>query len=95
MTRDQALTMNVTCFWRRMKPRDFVIFQLSVDRMCCPPVVLHDACCRVFRRAPTGDELNQKGRLLVELLGGRPPLTRAELAALLPEDARDIFTKEE
>jgi len=91
MTKEQAVKLYESGFWKEMSAKDRATFQLSEDLPCMPFNVFHAAVEEALGRPVWTHEfgLNRKG-LISELIGDRPRPTMEEIIDLIPKEKRII-----
>ena len=91
MTRDEALALLKTEFWKDMTAKEIALFQIFEDRLCMPFGVFHEAVEQALERPVWTHEfgLNRDG-LKEELLGEQPTPSMEDIFNLIPSDKRII-----
>jgi hypothetical protein len=92
MTKEQAIELAESEFWKDMSLRERATFQLFEEKLCMPFDVFHEAVEKTLSRPVFTHEfgLNVEG-LKSELIGERPMPTIAEIINLIPEEKRIIL----
>ena len=92
MTKDQAIALANSGFWKTMTHKERAMFQMFEPWMCMPFDVFHEAIEKTLGRPVWIHEfgLNWTG-LQKELLGERTPPTMEEIMNLIPADKRVII----
>jgi hypothetical protein len=96
MTRDEAVALYESQFWKTTPHEDIAKFQLMADRLCVPFKVFHEALEKALGRPVFTHEfgLNREG-MIKELFHGAPAPTWEEIINLLPKDKRIILAAPE
>lgn len=89
MTKEEAIKLFKSEFWKDLSYKEIAIFQLFEDRLCMPFGIFHEAIEKTLNRPIFTHEfgLNRDG-LKKELLGESPPPTFEEIINLIPENKR-------
>lgn len=88
LTRDQALQLFESGWWKGLEPRRVVEFQLFTSRLCMPFGDFHEAVEKALGRSVWTHEFAFSDALKKEFLGEREPPTLTEIMQLIPEDKR-------
>jgi hypothetical protein len=93
MTKDEAVALYDSGFWKQMTYEEIAKFQIMEDRLCMPFEVFHEAIVKALGRPVFTHEfgLNREG-LIKELFRGAPAPTMEEIINLIPEDKRMIIS---
>ena len=89
MTKEQAVELYDSKFWKKMTHRDRAVFQMNEPRLCMPFEVFQEAIEKALGRPVFTHEfgLNYNG-LLKELMNGAPAPSFAEIVNLIPAEKR-------
>jgi hypothetical protein len=89
MTRDEAVALYESGFWKQMAYEDIAKFQLLEERLCMPIEAFHEAIEKALGRPAYTHEFgfNREG-LVKELFHGAPAPTLEETINLIPEEFR-------
>jgi hypothetical protein len=89
MTKEQAIALSESGWWKPLSHRERAMFQMFEERLCMPFDVFHEAVEKALGRPVFTHEfgLNADG-LKKELLGEQPAPTRDEIWNLIPADKR-------
>lgn len=92
MTRDHAIELSATGWWKDKSARSICMFQLFEERMCMPFSEFHKAVEDALGRPVWTHEFGSAGitGLQKELLGERPAPTFEEICELIPEAKRIV-----
>jgi hypothetical protein len=92
LTRDEAVALYNSGFWKQMSHEEIAKFQLIEDRLCMPFEVFHKAIEKALGRPVWTHEfgLNREG-LIKELFQGVPTPTPEEIINLIPEEKRIVI----
>lgn len=92
LTREQAIELGKSEFWKGMAPRHIAEFQMSESRLCMPFAVFQEALEKTLGRSVFTHEfgLNYDG-LKAELFEGKAPPSFEEIVNLIPEAKRIVF----
>lgn len=93
LTREQALALYATGWWRDLNVRVVAEFQLSIHTLCMPWAEYHGAVVLALGREVYTHEFVDPETLLRELRGDKPAPTIAEILRMLPEDKRIVVTR--
>lgn len=91
LTRDQAIALYDSCFWRYLNLEERACFQLSEDRLCMPFPVFHHAVQVCLEREVTAAEYLRPKRLLRELAGRSPTPPKEKILELVPQEQRPLI----
>lgn len=93
MTKEEAIALSKTEFWKELSFYDVAKFQLFEDKLCMPFGVFHEAMEKALGRSVFTHEfgLNYEG-LKRELLGEDRSPTMAEIINLIPEEKRILVS---
>lgn len=89
MTKDEAIALHDSEFWKHLSLRERAEFQLFEGKLCMPFGVFHEAVEKTLERPVFTHEfgLNLDG-LKMELMHGTTPPTFQEIMELIPEEKR-------
>ena len=89
MTKQEAITLHDSEFWKGMSQKDIATFQLTEERLCMPFEVFQKAMESTLGRPVFTHEfgLNRDG-LTRELLDGAEAPSLAEIMELIPKKMR-------
>lgn len=90
-TREDAITLYKSEWWRNLKEEHIVRVQLFEDRLCMPMDLFHAALEKVLDRPVYSHEFAFPERLQKEYLGEKPKPTPKEILELIPMDKRIIL----
>ena len=91
MTREQAVALYDSGFWKDMTDRERATFQLFEDRLCMPFDVFHEAVEKTLGRPVFTHEFGPGADgLRSELIGEKAAPTFDEILSLIPEGKRVI-----
>ncbi|MDR1176917.1 MAG: hypothetical protein LBK83_15765 [Treponema sp.] len=92
MTKDEAVVLHESGFWKQMTYEEIAKFQIMEDRLCMPFTVFHEAITKALDRPVFTHEfgLNREG-LIKELFHGAPAPTLEEIINLIPEEKRILI----
>lgn len=93
LTREQALALYATGWWRDLNVRVVAEFQLSVHALCMPWSEFHDSTALALGRAVYTHEFADPETLLRELRGDKPSPTLAEILDMIPADKRVVVVR--
>ena len=93
MTKDEAIALFDSEFWKDLSIEDRAKFQLFEDRLCMPFSVFHDSVAKTLGRPVFTHEfgLNLEG-LQKELLGECPAPTLKDIIELIPKEKRILVS---
>jgi hypothetical protein len=96
MTKEEAIKLYDSGFWKQMSHEEIAKFQLIEERLCMPFEVFHAAIEKALDRPILTHEfdLNWEG-LIKELFNGAPRPTLEEIINLIPEEKRIILSIKE
>ena len=86
ITREMAVKLERSGFWKEMPYRHRALFQLRSKYLCMPFAVFHEAVEKSLGRHVQVHELGLDERILLEELNGNK-----EIVDLVPEDSRCYF----
>jgi hypothetical protein len=86
ITREQAIQLAESGFWKTMPARDLFEFQLYTKFLAMPFTVFHKAAEATLGRTVYVHEFAHPKRLKRELRGEKPAPTFDEIMALIPAD---------
>ncbi len=91
MTKDQAIKLHDSEFWKEMTFRQRAMFQMFEEKLCMPVGVFHEAIEKTLHRPVFTREfgMNPEG-LKKELTGDGPTPTLDQILELIPEDKRIV-----
>ena len=91
VTREEAVELAKSGFWKTMSYRDIAMFQMHEKRLCMPFDVFHEAIVKALGRPVYTHEFatNHEG-LKKELRGEIPAPSMRQVMELIPEDKRII-----
>lgn len=90
LTKEQAIKLHNTEWWKTASKEDIVKFQLFETRLCCPFDVFQEAVEHVLKRPVWTHEFADFKRLQAEYLGDKPAPTFEEILNLIPADKRVV-----
>ena len=92
MTKDEAVALYDSGFWKQMTHEEIAKFQLMEDLLCMPFDVFHEAIEKALGRPVWTHEfgLNREG-LIKELFHEAPAPTLEEIINLIPEEKRILI----
>lgn len=90
MTKEQAIKLSESKFWKDMSYEERAKFQFSQEFLCMPFNIFHEAVEKTLKRPVFSHEFAFDG-LKKELYGECDPPTFEEIIDLIPEDKRIIF----
>lgn len=91
MTKDEALALAKTEWWKSATDRQIAEFQLNEDRLCMPFSEFHGALKRVLGRGVQTIEMGMdRDGLRRELMGEREAPTVEDILSLLPDHVTPI-----
>lgn len=93
LTREQALALYATNWWRDLNARAVAEFQLSVHTLCMPFSEYHAAVSLALGRDVYTHEFVDPETLLRELSGDKPSPTIADILRMLPADKRVVVVR--
>lgn len=79
MTRDEAVALTETKWWKRKSPKEIAEFQLNEPLLCMPFDLFHDAVTKALGRDVFIHEFADPQSLVAELNGESPtegPITK-------------------
>ena len=91
MTREQAIQLAKSGWWKSVSPHDIVMFQLFEKRLCMDFGDFHKAVEEVLGRGVWTHEFAQPDLLQREFLGDRSPPTMTEIVEMIPREKRIIL----
>jgi len=92
MTKDEAIALAESGFWKTLSYRDRAKFQLFENRLCMPFSVFHEAVEKSLGRPVYTHEFGPGiDRLRKEFLGEAPAPTLQEILGLIPADKRVLI----
>lgn len=91
LTRDQAVALYDTGFWRYLNLEERACFQLSEERLCMPFPVFHHAVEVCLQRKVAAGEYLRPKRLLREVARTATPPPKEKLLDLLPPNQRSVI----
>lgn len=91
MTKDQAIKLAESGFWKTMTHRQIAEFQMMEPLLCMPFDVFHEAIEKTLGRDVYTAEfsMNYEG-LKDELFKGKPAPSLADIINMIPEEKRPI-----
>lgn len=90
ITKDQAIALAETEFWKEMTPRQIAEFQMEARLLCMPFAVFHKAVEEALGR-PVWTHEFAFPELRAELLGNKPAPTWEEILDLIPAEKRVVL----
>ena len=90
ITREQALELAASEFWKGMTDRQIAEFQLHTKLMCMPFDVFHEAVEKALGRSVWTHEFAYSEQLRAELRGESPAPSFQEIMNMIPEGKRII-----
>lgn len=91
ITKEQALALHESGWWKTLTARDIVAFQLFTDRLCMPFGDFHKAVEGALGRSVWTHEFGSSGGLQAEFLGDKPAPSFEQILDLIPADKRIIL----
>lgn len=91
LTRDQAVALYDSRFWRYLNLEERACFQLSEDRLCMPFPVFHHAVEVCLQRKVAAGEYLWPKRLLREIAPGATPPSKERILELVPQQRRPLI----
>lgn len=92
MTKDQAIALAETRWWKDKTPRQVAMFQLFEDKLCMPFDLFHQAMEVALKRAVfTHEFVRNRDGLQRELMGEKPAPTMDEIMEMIPEAKRIVI----
>jgi hypothetical protein len=93
MTRDEAIALYESGFWKEMDFEQRATFQLWEEKLCMPFDVFHEAVTKALGRDVYTHEFSSSNveNLKQELLGLRPVPTMEDILNLIPEEKRILM----
>jgi hypothetical protein len=93
MTKDAAVALYDSGFWKQMSHEEIAKFQIMEDRLCMPFEAFHEAIEKTLGRPVFTHEfgLNREG-LIKELFHGAPAPTLEDIVNLIPEEKRILIS---
>ena len=86
LTREQAIKLYDSEWWKNCSDREIVGFQLFTRRLCLPFSEFHRAVEAVLGRPVRIHEFGSNGKLKEEFLGEKPTPTFEEIMSLIPKE---------
>lgn len=95
MTKEEAIKLAESGFWKEMTQREIAVFQMSERKLCMPFDVFHKALEESLGRPVFTHELglNYEG-VMKELMGDAPAPTMQEIIDLIPAEKRRLVLSE-
>lgn len=90
LTREQAIALAESNFWKVMSYRERAVFQMNEDLLCMPFDIFHEAVEKTLGRPVYTHEFAFADNLRKELNGEQGAPTMEEIISLIPEDKRII-----
>lgn len=84
VTKEEAIELAKSDFWKEWNAQSIALFQLSTRRLCIPINVYQKALEEALERPVWTHELVDPGRLIDELLGRKPVATFREIMSMIP-----------
>lgn len=91
LTREQAVALYDSGFWRYLNLEERAYFQLSEYRLCMPFPVFQEALEVCLQRQVAAGEYLRPKLLLRELSEGRPPKAKEQVLELVPPNERPLL----
>jgi hypothetical protein len=91
MTKEQAIQLANSGWWKSLSAHDIVMFQLFQDRLCMDFGDFHKAVAEVLGRGVWTHEFAKPELLRKEFLGDRPAPTMIEIIEMIPAEKRIIL----
>ena len=88
MTKEQAIELAKTGWWKTASPETIVSFQLFEERLCMDFPDFHEAVEKVLGRPVFTHEFVYSDNLKKEFLGEKPAPSMEEIINLIPEANR-------
>ena len=96
MTKNKAIRLYESGFWRTMTYKDRAVFQMFEPLLCMPFDVFHEAVEKTLDRPVSTHEFGLANEeLKLELLGERPAPSLGDIINLIPKDKRLIIIARE
>jgi hypothetical protein len=95
MTREQAIELAETGWWKDRKPEDIVSFQLFEEKLCMDFGDFQMAVEKVLGHPVWTHEFAYPDSLRKEFLKERPAPTFSEILAIIPEAKRIVIVAKE
>lgn len=83
LTKDQAVTIADSMWWKTATPKQIVGFQLFTPKLCCPFSVFHEAVELALDRPVYTHEFAAVDNLRAEYLGEKEKPTLQEIISLI------------
>lgn len=92
MTREQAIALCESNFWKDLTSRQIAEFQIMEERLCMPFEVFHKAIEQTLGRPVLRHELVENTQeIRDELFGSKAASTLEEIINMIPEEKRIII----
>lgn len=91
MTKEQAVALAKSGWWKDKSHEEIAIFQLYEERLCMPFDVFQEAVEKLLKRPVFTHEFARPDRLKAELFDDRPAPTMAEILDLIPAEKRLVI----
>lgn len=91
LTREQAIALGESEFWKTMTPRDIADFQLNTRLLCMPFEIFHEAVEVALGRPVFTHEFAYSDNLRAELYGDKSAPTFEEIMSLIPADKQIVI----
>jgi len=95
MTKQEAIALYDSGFWKGMDFKARAEFQLYEDKLCMPFDVFHEAVEKALGRSVWTHEFATSDALRAELRGDRRAPTMEEIIDLIPADKRICLLSKE
>ena len=91
MTRESAIALAKTGWWKSLPPEDAALFQLHEDKLCMDFAAFHGGVEKLLGRSVYTHEFGRPGLLRAELKGERAAPTLDEILAMIPAEKRIVL----
>ncbi|MDX1514774.1 MAG: hypothetical protein R3174_13635 [Gammaproteobacteria bacterium] len=91
LSRDQAVALYDSKFWRHLNMEERACFQLREERLCMPFAVFHQAVETCLQREVGAAEYLRPRRLLRELSRDAAPPAKETILELVPANCRTLL----
>jgi hypothetical protein len=91
LTRDQAVALSESGWWKSKTPQEIVTFQLFEERLCMPFADFHEAMESAVGRPIWTHEFTRAAvnGLIGEFLKGKPLPSKQEILEVIPKEIRE------
>ena len=90
LTKDQAIVLAESGFWKDMNALDIAVFQSNNELLCMPFEVYHEAMNEALERPVFTHEFADTDSLLKELMGEKPQPSFQEIMDMIPSEKRIV-----